>query len=476
MPKPAEYLYRKLPGILILGSVLIAPAAATNWEGGGTLGSQSYRSDSLSLDELIGSVDLRLSQIQLGPVDYGLALSAREDLFERLTAAAMDFASDKKSIEASAFLKVSRRDPGKLSLPILSFDPDALLLIEEREQSSQSLSLGPGISWTADFHSLRLEWDHSRLSYPEPDSVISDRHDSSGEARLSIYLPGSMEAGFQIQLENERYIQRSHSNRSGLEWTLRLSRFVGECWSLRSRAALEQHEVEDPSALNSYERPGGSLWKLGLAADRFGATSDLSWRGDWGRESWDDYDGFYRPGNYWESEAHLSFKLPRQVRLELLASFSGFNPDTLSDEIWTFSRSRERRMEGRGQVSLFDETSLPVELTLLGEESRFGESGSDRFRILQIQLSLRYRWSEAKTLTARLSLDNYQSLYDEEEAQRDMGASGLLRLDWSLLPTWNLKLEAERNRRFSFLETGGLIEDWQFTLGLRKVLDFGFLW
>ncbi len=476
MPKFADSLHRKLPGILILGSVLIVPALATNWEGGLSLGSQSYRSDSLSLDEAIASADLRLSQIPLGPVDYGLTLSAREDLFDRLSAASMDFSSRKNSIAANAFLKLSRRDPGKLSLPILSFDPDALLLIEEREQSSQSLSLGTDLSWTADLHALNLQWDHSRLNFPEPDSVTSDRHDTRAEASLTIYLPGSFEAGLQAQLESESYLQRSHSNRRELEWALHLNRFVGESWSLRSSAAVQQHKVEKASALNSYERPGGDLWTLGLAADRFGVGSDFSWRGDWGLENWDEYDGFYRPGSFWESEMHLSFKLPRQARLEFLANISGFNPDTLSDDIWTFSRSRERRMEGRGQLSLFEESSLPLELTILGEESHFGENASDRFRILQVQLSLRYRWSQTRILTARLSLDDYQSLYDNEEAQRDLGASGLLRLDWTLRPTWNLQLETERNRRYSFLESGELIEDWQFTLGLRKILNFGFLW
>ncbi len=476
MPKIADSFARKLPGILILGSVLIAPAAASNWEGGFTFGSQAYRSDSLSLNQIAASADLRLSQISLGPIDYGLALSAREDLFDRLTAAAMDFSAEKQSVNADGFLKISRRDPGKLSLPILSFDPDALLLIEEREQSSQTLGLGAGLSWTADLHSLNFNWDHSRLSYPEPDSVTSDHHDSRAEATLSLYLPGSLETEFKIQVEDERYLQRSHSDRNHHEWALQLSRFVGEIWSLRTSAALQQHEVEDASALNSYERPGGELWTLGFALDRFGGNSDFTWRGDWGRENWDDYEGFYRPGFFWESEALLSFGLPSHAGIEILASISGFNPDTVSDEFWTFTRSRERRMEGRMQLSLFDESSLPVELTVLGEESRFGDNGSDRFRILQIQMSLRYRWSQAKTLTARLSLDDYQSLYDNEEAQRDLGASGLLRLDWNLRPAWNLQMEAERNRRFSFLESGELIEDWQLSLGLRKVLDFGFLW
>jgi hypothetical protein len=293
---------------------------------------------------------------------------------------------------------------------------------------------------------------------------------------LTLYLPGSLEAGLGVQLGRESYLQRSHSNRSELDWVLQMNRFVGEAWSLRSSVVMQQQEVENASALNSYERPGGDLWTFGLAADRFGVGSDLSWRGDWGRENWDEYDGYYRPGNFWESELLLSFKLPRKARVEFLANISGFNPDTFSDDIWTFSRSRERRMEGQGQLSLFEDSSLPVELTILGEESRFGEKGSDRFRILQVQLSLRYRWSQARTLTARLSLDDYQSRYDDEEAQRDLGASGLLRLDWTLRPTWNLQLETERNRRYSFLESGELIEDWQFTLALRKALNFGFFW
>jgi hypothetical protein len=115
-------------------------------------------------------------------------------------------------------------------------------------------------------------------------------------------------------------------------------------------------------------------------------------------------------------------------------------------------------------------------LTFYGEESRLGVSGADRFRILQAQLGIRWNWSPGRNLSGRISLDEYQSVYEGEDSQRDLGSSGQLGLQWKWKSSWTITLDAVRSRRFSFLDEGELIEDWEVSLGLRKVPESGFRW
>jgi hypothetical protein len=159
-----------------------------------------------------------------------------------------------------------------------------------------------------------------------------------------------------------------------------------------------------------------------------------------------------------------------------LGGLSGFDPDSTSSELWTLDRSRERRMEGSLQIGLFGDRSTPMELTFYGEESRLGVSGADRFRILQAQLGIRWNWSPGRNLSGRISLDEYQSVYEGEDSQRDLGSSGQLGLQWKWKSSWTITLDAVRSRRFSFLDEGELIEDWEVSLGLRKVPESGFRW
>ncbi len=476
MPNRPRILAGMLSGICFLGSVLLLTAHAHTWEGEISTGYQSYRSDSLSADSVTGLISVRLSQIALASLEAGLELSAREDLYDRVTGAGMDLRGGKGTWNWDAGLALSKREPGELSLPLLSFDPEAMLLIEEQEQSSQTLILHGDLSRTADFHALRMGWHRSQLRYPEPDSVSSDRDENGIDAELSLYLPASLEAGIRLRLDDLSFMQRSGSDRGTRAVTLSLGRFLGDAWSLRAEADWERHSVRDAHELNSYERPGGDLQSLVFAADRFGSGTDVSSRLEWIRENWDDYEGYYRPGKGWESEVVLYLALPRNTRLELLGGLSTFDPDEDPTESWTLDRGRERRLEGSAQLAFLSETSTPMELTLLGEESRLGAEGDDRFRVLQAQLNLRWILRSNLELGLRLSLDEYQSLYEGEEAQRDLGSSGSLRLEWRPADAWRLTLDAGRSQRYSFLESGEVIEDWSLALGLRRSPPLSLFW
>ncbi len=440
------------------------------------MGLQSYRSDSLSADTPTTFLSLRLSRIALASLEAGLDLSVREDLYDRVMSAGVDLRGGGGPWDWKSGLDLSSRAPGELSLPILSFDPEAMLLIEEQEQSSQSLGFEGHLSRIGDFHVMRMGWRHRELRYPEPDSVTSDRRETGFDGELSLYLPASLEAGVKLSLDEESYLQRSGSDRGTRSVTLSLGRFLGDAWSLRGEADWESHSVDDVAALNSYERPGGDLYGFALAADRFGSGGDLSCRLKRVREDWDDYEGYYRSGASWDGEAVLYLGLPRGARLELLGGLSTFDPDEDPAESWTLDRSRERRLEGSAQLSILSETSTPMDLTFLGEESRLGVDGGDRFRILQAQLNLRWILRSDLEWSLRFSLDEYQSLYEGEAAQRDLGSSGGLRLEWRPKDAWRITLDGGRSQRYSFLETGEVIEDWSLALGLRRSPPLSVLW
>jgi len=455
-------------GLLAWAGLPPPAARAADWESDFQWGSQSTRSDSLDADAPAWSTDLRLSRWPLAGLDGDFDFFARRDLYDRVAGVRLGLSGRSPLLAGHVDFGLSTWAPGELSLPILRFDPDALLLVEERQQSSRTLDMDASLDWIGEALSMRFGIDASRLDYPAPDSVTSDRDEGKLSATLEYPLPGALDLTLATVLNLEGYRQRSSSNRRDAIEKLGLSRFLGDRWSLQSSFEFENQAVSEAAGLISYERPGGSLWRVDYGAERLGTSGDFSVRARWSRENWDDYDGYYRPGYSWESEATLASPSRGDTRMEILAGASGFDPDSPSDDAWTIARSRERILEGTLQLEFLAQSSLPLQWTLIAEDDRFGSDGGDRFRTLQSQLDLRWIWGRSGSLDLRVGLDDYQSAYEGEAGQRDQGYSGRILLEWKLPADWSLSAQADRSRRYSFLETGERTDDWEMSLALRR--------
>jgi len=465
-----------LAGSLLLGAGFFAHPQALPLDLDLKLGRQSYRSDSLNADAFAWSGRLQSSRLKFGGLNAGLSLSAGQDLYDRLLSGKLNLGGGGEAWRTSLDLSMTHREPGEMSVPLLYFDPEQLLIIEEREQSSLSVATRARFDWFHELFDMRLNLGATNLSHPKPDSIVTDRGSLALESELSFFLPSSIHLDLLADFGLERHDQRSSSDRRKAEWGLRLSRFVGENWSLRAEALTGRQTVSELSGISSYERPGGGTWKLDLAADRYATNSDLSLKAEFERENWDAYEGYYRSGGAWLGEALFARRFGEQVRTEILALLSAFDPDSSSAETWTLDRGRERRFEWNVLCGFRQDGAMPVELGFFGEETRLGAVQEDRFRILQAWLKLSWKGTEALRLSARLSLDEYLSRYQDEESQGDLGMSGWMELRWRRSPEWTLVAETGRSRRYSFLEGGDLIEDWQFSVGMERRAASGFVW
>lgn len=437
--------------------------------------STGWQSNRSSLQEVEGRLlgfELRVDALLPGDLGLDLDLGGGEDLSvsRRQAGGAIDWAG--LWLDCRAEAAVAEYHPGKWSLPLYSFDPESLLILEQatQKQLRREWSLQGG--FLGDFHESRLSVSREELAFESPDSLYSDR------AELQLMIEGALffEKDWLLEYEAEllkgEFLHRGAADFQEKGILIRGSRPGDRDWSLELECDFRHREVRDAESLSSYEQPGGQIAKLELVYDLirqsgFEANANVSLI----REDWDEYEGYYRDGDGFLAELFLSHSPGSAVRMEAFFSQEGFDPDQQESAFWILRRSREREREIEFSLRWLPERPLSLSTGLMAEESRMLDEEEDRFISLHWQGTASYESAHLGLFSLSLSLDDYQSRYGEDPVEREQG------LSWSA--SWKRKWKstsflasARRSRSYSFLESAGLIENTELSLEWRQSLSF----
>jgi len=477
LPSPAPAGRDRVPpsiraaGPLLAAALLAAFPAATpaDWDTEALVGfsHQGYESDSTRETLLAHRVEVRVLGPAGSPLAGSLRLARRADLtLDALSAAAsLDHLGSR--LRLALDLRAERVEPGPLTAPLLSFDPDSLTAQEAGSAAYDQAGAGLRLDWTALLWDARLAADWSRLAYDEPSSDLSDTRELDLEAAGGVALGELTRLELDVDIRETLYDQRRASDGQELAAALRLSRPLGERWSLAVAGELSWRAVRDVDSLATYERPDGRRRRLGVEADWLGeGWRELALALDWEREEWRDYPGYFGDGASLALSLQASWPLGGGGRLEGWFEAAAFDPDTLSGDVWILRRGEERRLEGGLWWRHGEGGRWLLVLGLMAEDLSLRDVGEDRFRLLRGEVELGWRPRDALRASARLGLDSYASRYAGGGDETELGLEGSLELGWSPRP-WECVLRLARERRHSFLEDVASSEDWETGLELR---------
>ncbi|MBN2172359.1 MAG: hypothetical protein JW819_13650 [Candidatus Krumholzibacteriota bacterium] len=468
-PLPVAAL--RIAGLLLAVALLAAtPAAAAvpwNTDAIVAFSHQGYESDSTREALLAHRVEVSVDGPVGAPLTGALRLAQRADLtLEALSAAAgLDYLGTRLGL--SLDLQADRVEPGPLTAPLLSFDPDSLTGQEAGSAAYEQAGAGLRLDWTAALWDARLAADWRRLAYDEPTRDLSDAREldlaTAGGLALGELLRLELDLGFLETL----YDQRRESDGQELAATLRLARPLGDRWRLAVEGELAWRAVRNVDSLATYERPDGRRRRLGFQADWLGdAWRELAVSLDWEQEDWRDYPGYFVDGVSLALSLQGAWPLGGDGRLEGWLEASVYDPDSLSGEAWILRRGEERRLEGGLWWRRGEEGRWPLVLGLMAEDLSLRDDGEDRFRLLRGEIELGWRPRAALRTGARLGLDSYTSRYAGGEDGTELGLESSLELTWSPHP-WECVLRLARERRHSFLADVASSDDWEAGLELR---------
>lgn len=457
---------------LLLAAVLAATgpgAAGAAWEtaASAAFSHQGFESDSTRETLLAHRVEARIDGPVGAPLAGHLRLARRSDLaFEAISAAGgLDYLGSRLGLALD--LSAERVEPGPLTAPLLSFDPDSLTSQQAGSAVYDQVGAGLRADWTAALWDVRLAADWRRLAYKEPTRDLSDARE------LDLSAAGGLALGELLRLELDLdflelfYDQRRASDGQELEAALRLARPLGDRWSLAVTGGLAWRAVRDADSLATYERPAGRRCRLGLEADWLGEDwRELVVALDWEREEWGSYPGYFADGTSLSLSVLGGWPLGGQGRLEGWLEAAVFDPDSLSTGTWILRRGQERRLEGGIWWRRDADGRWPLVLGLTAEDLSLRAEGEDRFRLLRGEAELGWRPRESLRAAARLGLDRYDSRYAYGEDETELGLEGALELAWSPRP-WECVLLLARERRHSFLADVASSDDWETGLELR---------
>jgi len=472
---------RRFPAATIL-LVLLIPAAATaepraTWEFEtlGGLSHQSYSADDLDESVLARSLELRLTRRGEGGWISRLDLAHGEDLYLGTLRGGLDLSYFGPSFELVVDTAIERYTAGRMTDPLLYFDPDSL---ESQAASSAAYRRSggtAGLGWRSLGWDLRAEAEYRSLDYDEPSEILSDQRELILAGRLGLLLPAELHASLDAGYRRRRCLDRLGGDRGESELDLRLSRDLprGE---LALLGTFEGHAPDHPTEVAYYERPEGESVEVGaellLFVDR--ADGHVALRS--GREDWQALPGaYFRSGGSIEAELAGNLRLGGEpyepaLQLDLFALVARFEPDSLTstDDL---ARGRELRWELGLRGDIKPRGRFPVGVGLFLEDLRLESDLEDRYLLVRYEWELGWRARPTLCLRGTMSLDQYSSRYgdvldgeDETESERSLGGS--LALEWEHGP-WRWEARVRSQVYYSFLEPDATSRDWESGLWIR---------
>ncbi len=456
--------------MLVLGLLLAAPAAAQGTVRWATEAEFALRYQNYEMGETAESVLAPKAKAGLRAefddnLTGALRFEHREDLYNLASSAALGLERFGSGWDFDMEARLERHSPGKLSSPLLFFDPDSLESQSAADADYNRSSFVARLRRPADRWSARLEFEAASTRYDRPAGTLSDIDALRGESGLEILLPAEFRLESELVFERERYGQRAASDADVLALRASLHLPAPPNWELALRGRSETRDVEELDGLSYYERPGGGEIAGGFGLAWFGAA-ELSLDAFVGSEDWDEYDGYYTGGATWEIEAFEGNAIGEDSRMDLLLRIEGFHPDSLSLDDYTLSRGEEQRWEASLFCQLRRSSVLPLGVGLLAESLRLRGAEEDHFELLQAEAEA--GWSPRSQLALRFALrvDRYSSRLGSEPEELEWGIGGDLSLEGDR-GSWTWIAELPRRQHVSFLEEAIRSEDWEAGLRIR---------
>ena len=466
-----------LPPLLILaaGSAVAHPSSAWDLELRSGLAHQSYDSGDLEESVLARSLELRLTRRNDGGWISGVDLAHTEDLYLGTLRGGLDISYFGPSLELMLDSSFERYTAGRLSDPLLYFDPDSL---ESQAASSVAYRRGggaAGIGWRALGWDIHAGAEFRALNYDEASEILSDQWELTLDGRLGVLLPGEFHVDLEAGYRRQTYLDRPGSDRSEGDLDLRLSRDLprGE---LALLGAYESHLPDHPTEVAYYERPEGGNGEVGAEMLLFMERGDGHVALRAGREEWEPLPGaYFRSGRSVEIEVAGNLRLGDEpfepaLQLDLLILGERFEPDSLATDDG-LARGRELRLELGLRADLRPAGPLPIGLGLYLEDLRLDGGIEDRFVLVRYEGELGWRIRPTLSLRGTMSLDRYSSRYgdtlegeDATESEHSLG--GGLALEWER-GAWRWEARLRSQVHYSFLEPDASSRDWESGLWIR---------
>ncbi|MDP6797140.1 MAG: hypothetical protein QGG33_04885, partial [Candidatus Krumholzibacteria bacterium] len=389
--------------------------------------STGWQSNRSSLQEMEGRLlnfDLRVDALVPGDLGLDFDLSGSEDLTgsRKQARGAIDWAG--LWLDCRAEGGVSEYRPGEWSLPLYTFDPESLLILEQASQKQVRSEWSLQGGFLGDRHETRLSVSREELAFESPDSLYSDRADYRMMIEGALFFEKDWLLEYEAELLKGEFLQRSYADFQERGIQIRGSRPTDRDWSLELECGFRHREVQDVEGLSSYEEPGGRVAKLGLIYDLFResgleANANVSLI----REDWNEYEGYYRDGDGFLAELFLSHSPGGAVRMEAFYGQASFDPDHQETESWILRRSGEKEKEVDLVLRWLPDRPFSLSTSLMADDSRMLDEDEDRFFSLHWQGSATYESPVLGLVSLSLSLDDYQSHYGEEPVEREEGLS-----------------------------------------------------